>query len=189
MKTYRLNDLKDSKILYDKNPPKFILYIFLIVLVSIILIITYTNFTYKTEVVRTSGILSAENKSNIQSPVGGKITNIYKENGEYVSKGDILFELDNIDTYASIVMLEAKEVLMQRYVSNYNQMINILVEFDVNDISNINNPFEEEFYYMFKQFNEMLQTAKEDTDNNISLMTARQNVIEQYLSQYYQSRF
>ena len=73
MRVYTLEDLKSSKIQYDKNPPRFIYYIVFTVFIGLLSIIILSCFTHKTEVVRASGILSSDNKTYIMSKKQGEI--------------------------------------------------------------------------------------------------------------------
>jgi membrane fusion protein, peptide pheromone/bacteriocin exporter len=188
MKTYTLSQLTSSRIQYDKKPPKFMFYIIISVLLLLIGLITLSCFTYKTEVVRTSGILSSDNKTYIQSQTSGSIKTIYKQSGDYVNEGDLLFELDDLETKASILALSGKIDLLDEYISNYDTLITTLLAINPSDISNVLNPFStSEFYYMFKSFKTSLDGATSTTDTTIE--EARQNIIDQYVQQYYSSKF
>ena len=77
MKEYTLDELTSSRIQYDKNPPGFMKWIILVIALLLIGIIILASFTYKTEVVRTSSIITSSNKVSVQSPTQGKIEKIY----------------------------------------------------------------------------------------------------------------
>lgn len=188
MKIYYLTQLSSSKIQYDKNPPKFIIYIIYTTLILLVFLIILASLTYKTEVVRSSGILSSNNKVYIQSPIQGEIKNLYKKSGDYVKKGELIFEIDQIEIDSSIKSLEAKCEYIATYVNNYKILINALESIDPLDISKLSNPFDKgEFYLNYKSINEALINASASED--YTLEERRKNIIEQYLSSAYQSKF
>lgn len=188
MKIYNLSELTSSRIQYDKNPPKFLFYViitFLVLLISLILLACFTN---KTEVIRINGVFASDNKVYIQSPIQGEIKRVYKQNNDYVEKGDLLFELDQTQIDSSIISLKAKSNFISNYVENYNTLIDSLNNIDVNDLSKLKNPFSEgEFYLNFKAIVQSLENATETENQTIE--ENRRSIIEQYLSSAYQSKF
>ncbi|MEI4618308.1 HlyD family secretion protein, partial [Bacillus cereus] len=90
---YNLNEITDSRILYDKKPPRFMLYIILIVIIMLIAVITWSMYSIKTYVVKGQGIVTTQNKQHIMSPVSGTVEEIHIEEGKKVNKGDLLLSL------------------------------------------------------------------------------------------------
>lgn len=188
MKEYKLVELTSSRIQYDKNPPRFIKWIILIIVILLAGIIVLASFTYKTEVVRSTSIISSSNKINVQSPNKGQIKKIYVLNGDYVNEGDLLFEMDTTQIDSSILSLDAKCLYIQEYIDNYNLMINILNNVNIDTLAGLYNPFESgQFVYEFKN------VIKEINDvvagENETIADARKNIIEQYISSYYNTLF
>lgn len=188
MKEYKLVELTSSRIQYDKNPPSFIKWIIIIVTLLLIGIIILASFTYKTEVVRTSSIITTLNKTNIQSPIQGQIGKIYVSNGDYVKEGDLLFEMDTTQIDSSILSLETKCSYIQEYINNYNLMINILNNVNVDTLDGLYNPFETgQLFYEFKNAIKEIKNVVES--ENVTLVDSRKNIIEQYISSYYNTLF
>lgn len=190
MKTYNLNDLTNSRIQYDKNPPKFMMYIIIIILLLIIGIITLSSFTYKTEIVCATGILSSENKTTIQSSTSGKITNVYYNSGDYVEKGTLLFELDSTQIIESITSLSSKVEFMNNYLKGYSELISYIESINVNANELISNPFEKnDFYYMLETFLNAYNKTSANDLSGINVEESKKQLKNQYLQSYYQSKF
>lgn len=177
MKEYKINELTSSRMMYDKNPPRFMLYITIVLLILLITVIVASCFLYKTEVVRTSGIISSSDKSYIMSQTSGMIDKVYYKSGDYVKEGDLLFELDTNSIDSQIIAYKSKRELVSEYVNNYDLIINFLNEIDFE--KELINPFSEgEFYYQMKGIIEGINSSKN-----------KEELVEQYLYQMYQSKF
>jgi membrane fusion protein, peptide pheromone/bacteriocin exporter len=177
MRVYNLNDLKSSHIQYDKNPPKFIYFIILTIFIGLICIVILSNYTYKTEVVRATGILSSDNKTYIMAIKSGEIDTVYKKSGEYVEKGDVLFKINDSEIDNQIYAYQGKADLLYEYVNSYQTIINTLENINLEE--ELENPFTEgqfkkEYQSIIKQINE--SDSKNDT-------------IDSYISQYERELF
>ena len=139
MKRYALEELRSSRIQYDKKPPRLLFLTIFITLIGIIGIIVLSCFTYKTEVIRSSGILSSDNKTYVMSKTQGEIKEVYKKSGDYVSKGELLFEIDDNQVDSQIIMVESKANLIKEYVDKYENMISFLNSIDLSE--EIINPY------------------------------------------------
>ncbi|MGF0110959.1 MULTISPECIES: hypothetical protein [unclassified Clostridium] len=77
MKVYNLNEITDSKILYDRKPPAFMKYVILIVTSLIIALLIWANKLVKTYMVKGQGIVVSENKSHIMTKNSGEIKEVF----------------------------------------------------------------------------------------------------------------
>lgn len=90
MKVYKLNEITDSKLLYDKKPPRFMNYIIIITVLLITGFIVWSCVSIKTYVVKGQGVVTTEEKNNIMSKVSAEVKESYVEEGKKVKKGDKL---------------------------------------------------------------------------------------------------
>ena len=97
MKTYTYNELKDSKIMYDKNPPKFMPIIILIITALLAVLITLSLTTNKTFIVKGQGLVQSENKQYIMSAVSGEIISTSIKEGQHVNQGDTIAVIKSLD--------------------------------------------------------------------------------------------
>lgn len=97
MKLYNLNELTDSKVIYDKNPPKFMIYIIAIVTILLALFLVWANKSTKTYIVKGQGLVTTENKSQIMAAVSGAIVEVNTLEGKEVKAGDVLLTLNPVE--------------------------------------------------------------------------------------------
>lgn len=90
MKIYDYKDLTDSKILYDKNPPKIMRIIVLMLAVLFIVLAIFSVNTKKSSIVKFQGSVTSLNKEYVISPVGGSVTESYLQEGKRVRAGNVL---------------------------------------------------------------------------------------------------
>ncbi|KFN01809.1 HlyD family efflux transporter periplasmic adaptor subunit [Bacillus clarus] len=148
MEIYNLNEITDSRILYDKKPPRFMLFIIAVVMIMITISIIWSIYTVKTYVVKGQGIVTTQNKQNIMSPVSGAVEEIHVEEGKKVYKGDLLLSLkptqSNLQieqTNEQVVHLNERLKLLTRAQTNVSKGTN---DFDTK------NSDEFEFYNKLK---------------------------------------
>lgn len=116
MKLYSLNEITDSKLLYDKRPPKFMKYIILTVLVLVIGAIILSTKSIKTFVVKGQGIVTSKNKTNIMAKVTGEIKEVYVEEGVEVKQGDILMIFNPTEQKYQTEQIEGQIKIIQNRI-------------------------------------------------------------------------
>lgn len=97
LKVYNLNEITDSRVLYDKTPPRFMIYMIFIVTALIVAFLVWSDKSIKTYVVKGQGIVTTENKANIMASMSGVIKEVNVEEGKEVKAGDVLFALNPTD--------------------------------------------------------------------------------------------
>lgn len=177
MKRYALEELRSSRIQYDKKPPRLLFLTIFITLIGIIGIIVLSCFTYKTEVIRSSGILSSDNKTYVMSKTQGEIKEVYKKSGDYVSKGELLFEIDDNQVDSQIIMVESKANLIKEYVDKYENMISFLNSIDLSE--EIINPYNDN-----NELDSIIAEIKNKNTND-----EKKELIDSYVNQLKQTLF
>lgn len=198
MREYKLHELKSSNILYNKKDPKMGFIIIGITLIFLIGLIAAANFVKRTEVVRSSGILSTTNKTYIMSETGGRISKVHKKNGEFVNERDLILELDNTQVQAQILSLNYKLNYLNNHINNLNLFIDSLESFNYENIELNENPFDDgEFYLQYNSFLKSLESIEETKLNDIGeevskdleeIAKERKDIVNQYLTQYYSQK-
>lgn len=97
LKVYDLSEITDSRVLYDKNPPKFMIYIVLIVTLLIAGFIIWSDKSIKTYVVKGQGMVTTENKANVMAKVSGEVKTVNMSEGMDVKAGDVLLTINSTD--------------------------------------------------------------------------------------------
>ena len=92
-----LTDVKDSRLLYEKDLPPFGYFIVIIATVFLLALIVWSTTAHKTYIVKGNGNIVSDNKNYIMSDYAGKITKMNIAEGDYVEKGDVLFVIQSTD--------------------------------------------------------------------------------------------
>lgn len=107
MKFYSKEQLENSRIFYDKNPPKYMILFIIFVTILLLCCMIASNFIAKLYIVECTGIVDNRKSFFLTSKFEGEINQIYSKEGDYVNKGDPLFDLsiqvDNISKTQSLL--------------------------------------------------------------------------------------
>ena len=95
MKLYKKEDLKDSRIFFDKMPPKFMSFSVIILLLVLIVSIVVSSQVKKTYIVKGQGQVAIEGTSYITSKGSGVVTQVFKEPGDLVQEGDEILAISS----------------------------------------------------------------------------------------------
>lgn len=92
-----INELKDSRILYEKDLPPFGYMIISFIAILLIAVIIWSVKTPKSYVIKSQGTIESTNKNYIMSAYSGEINKMNISEGSFVEKGDILFTVKNTE--------------------------------------------------------------------------------------------
>ncbi|MGL5041696.1 MAG: HlyD family secretion protein [Culicoidibacterales bacterium] len=105
MKIYDKNELTNSRIFFDKAPPRFMSYFLVSVIVLLVTLIGLATITAKTDVVQGFGTVEADDKVYLTPTISAKIATVFKQEGDLVTKGDVILTLE-----APLSAIEAQEI-------------------------------------------------------------------------------
>ena len=155
-----LDQLKDSRLLYDKKIPELGYIIILTVLVLMIAIVIWSIKTPKTYIIKSPGTVQSVNKNYVMAPYMGKITDIRIEEGMHVEKGDVLFTIKSTDFDLQAEQLKGKKEL---YIERIRQLRKL-----ADSIKDNKNYFDEsdekDSLYYFQYENYQSQIAQQKID-------------------------
>ncbi|AIZ57032.1 hypothetical protein Mpt1_c11700 [Candidatus Methanoplasma termitum] len=182
-----LNDLKDSALLYNKNPPKFMTIIILVIFIALIITVVIADNKQKSESIQSIGIVQSESKQYVMSPFGGEIDEICVEEGVAVEKGDILIIIGATDEKAQLELYKNLSNYYFDILKGYYKMYDAVDNYNINNDAGADlynkNPFDansEKIMYISYQ-NFLRQMAEVTDDDNHSLMENRQLYLDQSL--------
>ena len=114
-----ITELKDSRLLYEKDLPPFGYIIVSIIALLLIAVVIWSLKTPKTYVIKSQGIVESTNKNYIMSAYTGEISQINISEGSFVEKGDVLFTVKSSD-----LDLQKEQITGQIdvYTENINQL-------------------------------------------------------------------
>ena len=142
-KVYTYNELKESKLIYDRKPPAFGVIITWLTLIFLTAIIIWAVLSPKSYVVKAAGIVSDGQKVNVMNTVTGKIKNIAVKEGQAVSKGDLLIEIDTYQLDLQIAQIEDMTELYNERVKADKTLIDYVNGYRLDDESTQANPFDQ----------------------------------------------
>ena len=90
-------DLKDSRLLYEKDLPPFGYMLVSIIAILVIAVLIWSLKTPKTFVIKSQGTIESTNKNYIMSPYTGKISKMNVSEGSFVDEGDVLFTVESTE--------------------------------------------------------------------------------------------
>ena len=116
MAVYNLHEITDSKLMYDRKPPKFMMYIIIIVAALIGAFLIWASKSVKTYVVKGQGIVTTENKAHVMAKVSGEIKEVFVEEGKEVKEGDVLVTLNAVEANLQIEQVVSQIELLDKRI-------------------------------------------------------------------------
>lgn len=123
MRYYKLEDLKSSRIFFDKTTPRYLTILTWTIIGSFILTLISLNFIHKNDIVQADGSITYEESTVISSYTSGAVSNVYYEDGASVKKGEVLLRISNGTEDA-----ETKEYTTQ--LEQYDKELEILKRYE-----------------------------------------------------------
>ncbi|MEE1281548.1 MAG: HlyD family efflux transporter periplasmic adaptor subunit [Acutalibacteraceae bacterium] len=118
-----LEDLRDSKLLFDKNIPAFGYMIIITVATLLIGVIIWSIFTPKTYMIKAAGIVTSENSNYIMPAFGGTITESKMYEGMVIQEGDILFSVKSSEYDLQSNQLEENKEVYEKKIEQNEKLI------------------------------------------------------------------
>lgn len=95
MKLYDIENLQNSRIFFDKKPPKFMAFIIYFTLLMLLFLILASSKVKKNYIVKANGQISDKEIAYVSSNVNGTIEEVNIKEGSFVRKGQVILTLTN----------------------------------------------------------------------------------------------
>jgi membrane fusion protein, peptide pheromone/bacteriocin exporter len=118
-----IQEIKDSRILFDKNPPAFGYLFIAIVGVFILLAIIFAIKTPKVYTIKTNGTVTNSESNYVMSSYTGEIDECYLKEGALVERGDVLFTVKSTDYDVQHQQLVANREIYEEQIQKYDVLI------------------------------------------------------------------
>ena len=92
-----MEQLRDSRLMFEKNLPSFGYILLLIIAILVIAVITWSIFAHKNYMIIAQGTITNADGSYVMSAYSGVIEKSYMQEGMPVSEGDVLFTVRSTD--------------------------------------------------------------------------------------------
>lgn len=139
-----MEELKDSRLLYDKNVPAFGYMILITIGLLLIGVVIWSVKTPKIYMVKSAGVIESENKNYIMSSYTGEIAELNIDEGDYVEKGDILVTIKSADLDVQNEQLEGQKKIYETQIAQYTKLVKSIQD-DTNYFDETNT--EDTLYY------------------------------------------
>lgn len=139
---YIYNELKESKLIYDRKPPAFGVIITVMTLIFVIFAVVWAGLSPKTYVVKATGLVVSEEKTNVMNKVQGRIDQINVREGDSVKKGDLLIQINSLHTELQIAQVQANVGFYVDKAALIERLVLFIKGFRLNDGVTRINPFD-----------------------------------------------
>lgn len=114
-----ISELKNSRLLYEKDLPPFGYIIVSVITLLVIAVVIWSIKTQKSYVIKSQGVIESTNKNYIMSSYTGEINKMNISEGSFVETGDVLFTVKSTD-------LDLQEEQITGQIDVYTENINQL---------------------------------------------------------------
>lgn len=139
-----IEELKDSRLLFDKNPPAFGYAFILVITAFLVVAVIWSIKVPKIYTIQAQGTVSNEDANYVMCTYTGEISDCNLEEGMIVEKGDALFKVKSTDYNVQEKQLLLNKESYEKKIEKYELLVQSIKD-DTNyfDLNNAN----DEFYY------------------------------------------
>lgn len=118
-----LQEMKDSRLLYEKEIPRFGYILIIVVGFLIIGTVIWSIKTPKVYMVKAQGIVQSDNKNYVMPGYTGKIVNIKIKEGVLVEKGEELFTIKSDEMNLQLIQLLEQEKNYESRIAQFEKLV------------------------------------------------------------------
>ncbi len=156
-----LDSLKDSQILFNKQPPTFGYILILIVTVFLFSAVVWSVYTPKIYTIQAQGVVTNEDSNYVMCTYTGEIDTCLMEEGALVKDGDVLFTVKSTDyDLQEKQLLESKEAY-EKQISQNELLVQSIK--DDNNYFDESNPEDSLYYSTFEAYKSKVAQSVVDT--------------------------
>lgn len=148
MRAMRLDELTDSRILYEKRPPLFGFFVISLAVLALASAAVWASVTTKPSVVQAVGAVESENRTYVMSTVSGRVLEVVAPNGSTVERDETMIVVDSGELAIQKQSIDDQLATLNRLLGLQDRYRSEL-ENDLNDFDPAN-PDESYFYYQLE---------------------------------------
>lgn len=156
-----MEQLKDSRLLYDKKLPAFGYILILIVTGLLAAVVIWSIRTPKTYIITSSGTVQSPNKNYVMSPFTGKISDVSMQEGQNVEQGDTLFTVTSTDLDLQSEQLEGQKQIYETQIAQYQKLVKSIQ--DDTNYFDASNPDDSLYYSQYETYKSQVAQQTVDT--------------------------
>ena len=156
-----IEELRDSSLLFDKNPPAFGYVFIIVVAVFLAVAIIWSIRTPKIYTIQAQGTVSNEDANYVMCSYTGEISDCNLKEGMIVEKGDVLFKVKSTDYDVQEEQLLLNKKSYEKKIEKYKLLVKAIKD-DTNYFEQDN--AEDELYYSaFESYKSQVEQNTIDT--------------------------
>lgn len=180
MKLYDKDRLKNSRIFFDKRPPKYMTFLVYFTLLILVLLIFTSSKIKKNYIVKANGQISDKNIEYVSSNVNGTIKEIKVEEGSFVKKGDLILVISNGEEniqrteYKKILdNNKLKKELLEKYRKSLDEKTNHMMDSGI----------EQEYYGKVEYYLDALKSENQNKEFTNEDIVKKQNKLTEKINE------
>lgn len=155
-----MDQLKDSRLLYEKKVPQFGYIIVIISLTLLIGVVIWSLYTPKVYMIKTTGIVTNENAGYVMPVYTGEIVNNYMFEGKIVEQGDVLFTVKSTDYDLQEQQLKNNSIIYKNKLAQSNKLVKSIK--DDKNYFDQTNPDDALYYSTYETYKSQVEQNKVD---------------------------
>lgn len=156
-----IEELRDSSLLFDKNPPAFGYVFIIVVAVFLAVAIIWSIRTPKIYTIQAQGTVSNEDANYVMCSYTGEISDCNLKEGMIVEKGDVLFKVKSTDYDVQEEQLLLNKKSYEKKIEKYKLLVKAIKD-DTNYFEQ-NNAEDELYYSAFESYKSQVEQNTIDT--------------------------
>lgn len=145
-----LEELRDSRLLFDKNPPAFGYILITIVGAFLLFALAFSVKTPKIYTIKAQGIVTSTESNYVMSTYTGQIDSCNLIEGAVVRQGDVLFTVKSTDYDLQQKQMEAMREVYIEQIEKYDLLVKSIK--DDKNYFDINSAEDELYYSTFERY-------------------------------------
>ncbi len=156
-----IDELRDSRIMYEKEIPKFGYIFILILFMMIILILFWSRKTPKKYEILANGTVTNESTNYVMCTYTGEIENCNLQEGELVEKGDILLSIKSTDYDLQEEQLLINRDAFETKIDKYRQLVQSIKNDE--NLFDASNPEDSLYFSIYEGYKSLVNQNMIDT--------------------------
>lgn len=142
MREYSIEELKSSRMIYDRNPPRLLMAIIIAIALMLVLICAWAAVNERTEVVKASGLVASSDSGYVSSQASGVVIEVFCGEGDEVSEGDAVVSIDSADAKSQASAYKALADMYGDVAEKYGRAASKLERYQSSSPGHGDNPFD-----------------------------------------------
>lgn len=156
-----IEELRDSRIMYEKEIPKFGYIFILILFMTMILILIWSKKTPKKYEILASGTVTNESTNYVMCTYTGEVESCNLQEGELVEKGDILLSIKSTDYDLQEEQLLINRDAFETKIDKYRQLVQSIKNDE--NLFDASNPEDSLYFSIYEGYKSLVNQNMIDT--------------------------